>query len=241
MMPNLACPTRFLHRDFGKLAGMNTHDHKSLRIKLCGMTRPEDAALASDLGADAIGMIFYEKSPRSISLSQAKEIVAVLHPFCTPVAVVVNPSVSEMAKLLDTLPIQLIQFHGDESPEYCAQFRTPYIKALAMRPDVCIEAQSMRYRKARGLLLDTYDKGLAGGTGKTFDWKLIGAKNDPDLPELILAGGLSLDNIDSAIAQTGLSSIDVNSGIETAPGIKDHDKLRAVMRLKSKYALRSDN
>jgi phosphoribosylanthranilate isomerase len=204
----------------------------SIRLKFCGMRRPQDAALASSLGADAVGMIFYEKSARYTSISQAQEIIAELNPLCSPVAVVVNPQVSFMQNLLAQLDIQLIQFHGDESSTFCEQFKLPYTKAVRMKEGTRLSEIRKQYAKARGLLLDTYDKNLIGGTGRAFDWDMLdAAKNDLRGPELILAGGLGPENVADAIAQTGIRTIDVNSGIETAPGIKDHNKMREIVRL----------
>jgi len=197
------------------------------------MTRPEDAALASNLGADAVGMIFYEKSPRNVSIERAREIIAVLNPLCSPVAVVVNSDSEFIKNLLARLDIQLIQFHGDEPAEFCAQFNRPYIKAVRMQQGVKLDDVRRQYAGARALLLDTYDKNQAGGTGRAFDWGIL-ARGEADLlkPELILAGGIGPDNVSEAIRQTGIHSIDVNSGVESAPGIKNHDKIRAIMKLR---------
>ena len=197
------------------------------------MTRPEDAALASELGADAIGIIFYEKSARNVSRSLAQEIVAAVNPLCSTVAVVVNPEAEEVESILDSVPISLIQFHGDESPEFCAQFGRPYVKAIRMREGTDLQALRVEYSSARALLLDTFDKNLVGGTGHPFDWAML----DKDLlqtpgPAMVLAGGLSPANVSRAIIDTGIQNLDVNSGIEIAPGIKDSEKMRAVMRLK---------
>ena len=202
-----------------------------VRIKFCGMTRTQDAALASRLGADAVGMIFFEKSARNISLSRAREIIAELNPLCSPVAVVVNPEVVFVEEMLGRLDIHLIQFHGDETPEFCEQFATPYIKAVRVTEDTRLSELRERYGSARALLLDTYDKNLVGGTGRTFDWGLLQGENrEPARPELILAGGLGPGNVVDAVKHTGVTTLDVNSGIESAPGIKDHGKMRDVVR-----------
>lgn len=197
------------------------------------MTRPEDAALASELGADAIGIIFYAKSARNVSHSQAQEIVAAVNPLCSTVAVVVNPDAGEVESILESVPISLIQFHGDESPEFCAQFKRPYIKAIRMREGTDLQALRLEYADARALLLDTFDKNLIGGTGHPFDWAMLDVDLQPTSgPAIVLAGGLSPTNISRAIADTGIRSLDVNSGIESAAGIKDSEKMRAVMRFK---------
>jgi len=213
---------------------MKESNNTALRIKLCGMTRCQDAALASQLGADAIGLIFYDKSARNVGLSQAQEIVQAIGPLCSSVAVVVNPGADELEQILDHVPISLIQFHGDESPEFCAQFNRPYIKAVRMREGTDLRGLRQKYSSARALLLDSFDKNLVGGTGHPFDWAML----DTDLqttpgPEMMLAGGLSPENIGQAIADTGIRNLDVNSGIESEPGIKNHDKMRAVMGFKT--------
>ena len=212
---------------------------KQLRLKLCGMTRPQDAALASELGADAIGLIFYPNSARNVGLAQAREIIAEINPLCLTVAVVVNPDETALDQLLDQLNINVIQFHGDESPEFCAQFSTPYIKAIRITPKVCLSDMGKRYKSARALLLDTYDKNRVGGTGKIFDWSLYTKSDNPEpiVPKIVLAGGLSPDNAVQAIEQTGIHTLDVCSGIESAPGVKDHEKLRRMMKIKTSYTL----
>lgn len=201
-----------------------------LRIKLCGMTRPQDAQLASDLGADAIGMIFYDKSPRNVSVVTARKIISSVSPLCSSIAVLVNPSTAFVLELIEALNLQLLQFHGDETPEFCAQFALPYIKAISMRQDVDLLEISKQYASAHALLLDTYSDKQKGGTGKVFDWGLT--KNISARHKCILAGGLNLDNVQAAINQTGIPTLDVNSGIEIAPGVKDHDKMRQIMQLK---------
>lgn len=203
----------------------------SIRIKLCGLTRPQDAALASSLGADAVGMIFYAESARNVSLKQAKEVISELNPLCTAVAVVVNPEVKFVETLLSHLDIQLIQFHGDESAAFCSQFKMPYIKALRMKEGTRPGDVRKQYAGARGLLLDTFDSKLVGGTGRSFDWGLLEpTASEPCRPELILAGGIGPENALDAIRQTGIRSIDVSSGIEIAPGIKDHHKMRELVQ-----------
>ncbi|MEE9447880.1 MAG: phosphoribosylanthranilate isomerase, partial [Arenicellales bacterium] len=141
--------------------------------------------------------------------------------------------VQAIETLLANVPINMLQFHGDESPEFCAQFNLPYLKAVRMQVSTDLTAFREQYAGARGILLDTFDKNLVGGTGSTFDWSLIrNAEQNQHLPELILAGGLSPDNVQSAIEQTGIEHLDVNSGIESAPGIKDPEKMREVMKVK---------
>jgi phosphoribosylanthranilate isomerase len=194
------------------------------------MRRPQDAALASSLGADAVGMIFYEKSPRNVSISQAQEVISELNALCSPVAVVVNPEAKFVEKLLSQLDVQLIQFHGNESAAFCEQFKVPYIKAVRMKEGIALADIRKQYAGARGLLLDTFDKNLVGGTGRIFDWNLLDEpQSGSQRSDLILAGGLGPENMVDAIRQTGISTVDVSSGIETAPGVKDHDKMREVL------------
>ncbi len=196
------------------------------------MTRPHDVALASSLGVDAIGMIFYANSARNVSISQAQEMISEINPLCSTVAVVVNPEVMFVEKLLKKLDIQLIQFHGDESAAFCEQFKTPYLKAVRMKEGTRLNDVRRQYIGARALLLDTFDKNLVGGTGRTFDWNLLrGAEAEQDGPDLILAGGIGPENVTEAVSRTGVQTIDVNSGIEIAPGIKDHSKMHDLMHL----------
>ncbi len=204
----------------------------SIRLKFCGMRRAQDAALASSLGADAVGMIFYDKSARNISLSGAREVISELNPLCSTVAVVVNPEVNFVEKLLTQLDIQCIQFHGDETAAFCEQFKMPYIKAVRMKEGTRLSDVRKQYASARGLLLDTFDQKLVGGTGRVFDWGLLdGSESEPCRPEFILAGGLGPENAVAAIRQTGIRTIDINSGVESEPGVKDHDKMRAIVKL----------
>ena len=202
-----------------------------VRIKFCGMTRPQDAALASDLGADAVGMIFFDKSARNITLTQAERIIDAINPLCSPVAVVVNPETGFVEEMLSRLDLHLIQFHGDESPEFCEQFSIPYIKAVRIREDTRLPELQEQYSGARALLLDTYDRKLVGGTGRAFNWELLQRENAYlSRPQLILAGGLGPDNVVDAVRHTGVATLDVNSGVESEPGVKDQDKNRDVVK-----------
>jgi len=194
------------------------------------MRRPQDAALASSLGADAVGMIFYDKSARNVSISQAQEVISELNALCSPVAVLVDPEAKFVEKLLSQLDIQLIQFHGDEPAAFCEQFKMPYIKAVRMKEGIQLSDIRKQYAGARALLLDTFDKTLVGGTGRIFDWNLLDVtQSGLQRSDLILAGGLEPENMADAIQQTGIRTLDVNSGIETAPGVKNHDKMREIM------------
>lgn len=188
------------------------------RIKICGITRPEDALAAAAGGADAIGMVFYPDSPRAVSAAQACEIVAVVPPFVTVVALFVDEPAEAVQRILEEVPVDLLQFHGDETPDYCGRFARPWIKALRVRSGVDVEAECERYLSGRGVLLDTWHEGKAGGTGKTFDWELGRVRTS--LP-VVLAGGLDADNVGGAIKALRPAAVDVSSGVESAPGIKD--------------------
>jgi phosphoribosylanthranilate isomerase len=192
-------------------------------IKICGLTREADALAAARLGAHALGFVFYSRSPRNVKPAQAASIVQRLPPFVTTVGLFVNADAEEVHGLLRTVPIDLLQFHGDEPPEYCAQFGRPYIKALRVRAGVDLLQYAQRYEGARGLLLDAFVEGTPGGTGSSFDWSLIPAS----LPlPVVLSGGLSAANVVAAIQRVRPCAVDVSSGVEAAPGIKDAQKMQ---------------
>ena len=195
----------------------------STRIKICGITTPDDARAAIGCGADAIGLVFYAKSPRAVSLERAAEIAAVVPPFVSLVALFVNEPAGQIERILSTVPVDLLQFHGDEAPEFCRQFDRPWIKALRVKPGVDIQAACDLYGSARGLLLDSWQEGVPGGTGKTFDWEL--AAQELSLP-FVLAGGLNADNVAAAITELRPAAVDVSGGVESAPGKKDTGKIR---------------
>ena len=197
------------------------------RIKICGITSPEDAEQAVVAGADAIGLVFYEPSPRHVSLQQAAVICERLPAFVTVVALSVNKPAGELRELLERLPIGLLQFHGDESPEQCSQFGVPYLKALRVRPELDIEQEMAHYGDARSILLDAYRKGVPGGTGERFDWQLI---PEQCRSKVVLAGGLTPDNVARAIAEVSPYAVDVSGGVERAPGIKDPEKVHAFIQ-----------
>lgn len=192
------------------------------RIKICGITRTEDARLAVASGADAIGLVFYAKSPRAVTADQAARIVAQIPPFVTVVALFVNELAGEITRILNTVRPDLLQFHGDESADFCQQFERPWIKALRVRPDIDVGAACQQYRQARGVLLDSWQEGVPGGTGKTFDWQL--ARGTLPLP-IVLAGGLRADNVGDAITGLRPAAVDVSGGVEQSPGIKDAVKI----------------
>ena len=192
------------------------------RIKICGITRPEDAWRAAELGADAIGLVFYEPSPRNVSIEQASEILDILPPFVTSVGLFVNASADEVNSILELLSLDLLQFHGDESPEFCASFDRPWIKAIRMAEGVDLRAEAERYADAWGLLLDAYHPALPGGTGESFEWERV----PDDLPtSVILAGGLRADNVGEAIRSVQPYAVDVSGGVEAEKGVKDWGKM----------------
>lgn len=199
----------------------------AVRSKICGITRVEDALAAAEAGADAIGLVFYAKSPRAVDVHQARAIIAALPPFVTTVGLFVNASRCELNEILDAVPLDLLQFHGDETPEQCEGFNRPWIKALRVRPGDDLEASCRRYHNASGVLLDTYVAGVPGGTGESFDWSLVPAKLSKPV---ILAGGLTADNVASAIAQVRPYAVDVSGGVEQAKGIKDPARIEAFLR-----------
>ncbi|HBX55202.1 phosphoribosylanthranilate isomerase [Pseudomonas sp. UBA2684] len=198
-----------------------------VRSKICGITRIEDALVAADAGADAIGLVFYGKSPRAVSLQQAQAIIAALPPFVTTVGLFVDASSSELSAILDAVPLDLLQFHGDETPDDCERFQRPYIKALRVQPGVDLAAQIALYSAAAGVLLDTFVAGVPGGTGEAFDWSLV--PRGLNMP-IILAGGLTPDNVRCAIEQVQPYAVDVSGGVEASKGIKDAEKIRAFTR-----------
>ncbi len=199
----------------------------NVRSKICGITRIEDALAAAEAGADAIGFVFYAKSPRAVGVRQARAIIAELPPFVTTVGLFVNASRCELNEILEVVPLDLLQFHGDETPQDCEGYHRPWIKALRVRPGDDLEAACKLYAGARGILLDTYVAGVPGGTGEAFDWSLVPERLSKPI---ILAGGLSADNVGQAIAQVRPYAVDVSGGVEQAKGIKDAAKIEAFMR-----------
>lgn len=195
--------------------------HNRVRIKMCGMTKAQDIAHAVALGVDAIGLIFYPKSPRHVSVEQAKKLVRDVPAFLNVVAVLVNPHSTLVKEIIEELPIQYLQFHGQESPEFCSQFKKQYIKAIPANSKDQIEKLSAEHRYASAILLDTPST-AHGGTGLSFNWQVIPDKLDKPL---ILAGGLNANNVKEAVTGHSIYAVDVCSGVEVSPGIKDHDKM----------------
>lgn len=188
------------------------------RIKICGLTRVEDVQAAVAAGADAIGFVFYSKSPRFVSIEQARALMAHVPPFVTTVGLFVNAEPDNVNAALDALPLQLLQFHGDETEAECARYNRPYIRAVRMRAGVDLVEYAACFPSARAFLLDAFVEGYGGG-GKVFDWSLI---PDGFAPPLILSGGLDADNVAEAIERVHPWAVDVSSGVETeVKGIKD--------------------
>ena len=199
----------------------------AVRSKICGITRVEDALAAAAAGADAIGLVFYAKSPRAVSVEQAQQIIAALPPFVTTVGLFVDMPRPELQQILAQVPLDLLQFHGDESVGQCEGYGRPYIKALRVKAGDDIAAQMAQYPSASGVLLDTFVEGVPGGTGLAFDWSLVPA----ELPKpVILAGGLTPYNVATAIDRVRPYAVDISGGVESAKGIKDADKVRAFIR-----------
>ncbi|WP_058475267.1 phosphoribosylanthranilate isomerase [Legionella quateirensis] len=198
-----------------------------IRVKMCGMTRNEDIAHAISLGVDAIGLIFYPKSSRYVSIEQAGMLLKNLPPFIDAVAVLVNPDKGTVRQILDELPVTLLQFHGNESAEFCQEFKVPYIKAVHAKSSSQIIHVANEFHSARAVLLDTATQNCRGGTGLTFDWNII-----PDnlSKPYILAGGLNEFNVMDAIKLHRPYAVDVCSGIEALPGVKDHQKMSRFMK-----------
>ncbi len=196
-------------------------------VKICGITRVEDALVAAHAGAHAIGLIFYAGSPRAVSTQNARRVVQALPAFVTPVALFVDAPADEVTRVIAEVKPQLLQFHGNEPPEYCDRFAVPYIKAVKVRPGMDLLQYARQYRNAQGLLLDAFVEGSQGGTGCAFDWTLI--PGQLPLP-LILAGGLHQDNVADAIRIVRPWAVDVSSGVEAAKGIKDAARIAAFIR-----------
>ncbi len=199
---------------------------KRTRVKICGFKSVKQAVFAAHAGADAIGLVFYPDSPRHVSINKAQEIVAALPAFTTVVALFVDASEEHINKILNQVPIDLIQFHGDESADACRLYAKPYIKAARMRATTDIEVLTTEYHDAAGLLLDAYHPQTKGGTGEQFDWNLI--PTDCRLP-IILAGGLGVHNVAKAISRVTPYALDVSSGVEMAKGIKNNNKIVAFL------------
>lgn len=192
------------------------------RTKICGITRLEDLIDAVFSGASALGFVFYDKSPRHVSVQRAIELTEAVFPFVTLVGLFVNPSEDTVREVLRSVPLDVLQFHGEESAEFCAQFGRPYLKAIRVKAGVDLIQCATEYAGAQGLILDAFVEGTHGGTGALFDWTLI--PRDLSLP-VILSGGLTVANVAEAIRQVRPYAVDVSSGVEASKGIKDARKI----------------
>lgn len=193
------------------------------RVKICGLTRIADVRDAAQAGADAIGFVFYPRSPRAVAVGQARELVAQVPPFVSSVGLFVNEDAGRVREILQEVPLSLLQFHGDETPDYCESFDRPYIKAARVRAGFDLLKYAVSHAGAAGLLADAWVDGYGGG-GEPFDWNLLPAGFP--LP-LILAGGLSIANISEAVRRVRPWAVDVSSGVEVAKGIKDRKLMEA--------------
>ncbi len=206
-----------------------------IRTKICGITSVEDALNVCNAGVDALGLVFYDKSPRNVTSTQAAEICSALPPFITTVGLFLDATEDFVNKVLETVPLDLLQFHGSESPPYCASFNRPYIKAVGMKEflqtddvEASFKQYADQYPQAQGFLVDSHGAGKAGGTGETFNWKKVPKNSDKPI---ILAGGLCAENISEAIQTAdSIYAVDLSSGVESAPGIKDKQKIDTLMK-----------
>jgi phosphoribosylanthranilate isomerase len=194
------------------------------RVKLCGMTRVDDALAAARLGADAIGLIFAPSSPRRVSIAQAASIACVMPPFVTRVALFLDQPAAEIERVLAEVPVDLVQFHGREDAAFCRRFHKPWIKVVPMLDVDDVAAFAARYPDAAGFLLDSHRAGAAGGTGTTFDWDRARAALDRPI---LLAGGLTPENVHEAVTRVRPWAVDASSGVESSPGIKEHARMKA--------------
>lgn len=200
-----------------------------VRVKICGLTSVDDALGAVAAGADAIGLVFYPPSPRCVTVAQASTIARAVGPFVTVVGLFVDASAEDIEKVLAAVPLHVLQFHGAESPADCARFGRPFIKALRMRDGMDVAAQEREYAEAGavGLLLDSYSPSAPGGTGESFNWQQV--PSERCLP-LVLAGGLTPDNAQQAVGAVKPYALDVSSGVESLPGVKDLGRICAFVR-----------
>lgn len=194
----------------------------AVRVKICGITRAQDLHAACEAGADALGFVFYAKSPRRVSVAEAATLVRELPPFVQSVGLFVDADPAFVEAVLETVPLDLLQFHGDETPADCARYGRPWIKAVRVNQDTDLLKCAADFDAARGLLLDAFVPGVPGGTGERFDWGLIPA----NLPKpVILSGGLTPDNVAEAVRAVRPWAVDVSSGVEVSKGIKDAHKI----------------
>ena len=197
------------------------------KVKICGFTEAENAREAAIAGVDAVGLVFYDKSPRNVDILRAQEIIEALPPFVNRVGLFVNANPSFVDEVLCEVPLDTLQFHGDESLLDCSQYQMPFIKSLRVKPETNVFQVADEFSSASAILLDSFNPSAYGGTGEAFDWSL--ACVDISLP-IILAGGLNETNVSVAISQVKPYAVDASSGVESAPGVKDIDKIVAFIR-----------
>ncbi len=207
------------------------------RVKICGFTQSCDALLASELGADAIGLVFYPPSPRNVGIKQAEEISQTVPAFVTLVGLFVDPDRAFVEEVIRQVGIDLIQFHGNEPAEFCESFSVPYIKAVRMHSEVDLGEIEKEYSSAKGILLDAWHPTEKGGTGEQFDWKRI--PSDFKLP-IILAGGLTPENVGLAIEVVQPFAVDLSSGVEQSKGIKDHAKMARLLTEVNRFECKNE-
>jgi len=196
------------------------------RIKICGITQPDQARRAIDAGVDAIGLVFYPPSVRAVDIDTANAIVSAVTPMVSVVGVFADQPETDVAAVCEQVPLDVLQFHGDESAGFCRGFSRPWFKGVRMRPELSLEQAMTEFDQARGVLVDTYKSGIMGGTGTAFDWSRL---KGVDRNKLILAGGLTADNVREALETVNPVAIDVSTGVESAPGVKDPELIKKFM------------
>ena len=196
----------------------------SVRVKICGITSPAQATMAQDAGADALGLVIYPKSSRHVDIQKATEIRAVIGPQTTAMVLLVNADEATVRLVIAEVKPDVIQFHGDETPAFCQQFGFPFIRAIRMREGLDIDAEVSAYKAEGGFLFDAWSEDQYGGTGHQFDWSRLPSSRDYPL---ILAGGLTPDNVASAVTTVRPEMVDVSGGVESSPGVKDPAKVQS--------------
>jgi phosphoribosylanthranilate isomerase len=196
----------------------------TVKVKICGITSPEQALMAQRAGADALGLVIYPKSSRYVDIQRAAEIRAVIAPETMAVVLLVNADKATVKQVIDEVKPDLLQFHGDETPAFCRQFGFPFIRAIRMREGLDLDAEVAAYQAEGGFLFDAWSDDQYGGTGHQFDWSRLPAQRDY---KLILAGGLRPDNVADAVTQVCPYMVDVSGGVESSPGIKNEQKVAA--------------
>lgn len=197
------------------------------RVKICGLTSVEEAVEAANLGADAIGLVFYPRSKRSISIADAAAIREALPAFVSAVGLFVNPTEAEVERVLEQLHLDCLQFHGDETPQFCCSFGVPYMKAIRVREGMDLDFEISRFTTSSAILLDSFDTHSAGGTGTSFNWEIATRVVHKCAQRIVLAGGLEAQNVAAAIRQVRPYAVDVSTGVESAPGRKSLERMQA--------------